>query len=85
MAEVEFNSVHDLSSNQYLRQLSLFSLISQLCPPRQSRPDAGLCRLILDSRLHWAIEPIDGNTSWLYLPQAAHVKKLAGCLVLTAD
>ncbi|TDR73357.1 hypothetical protein [Paludibacterium purpuratum] len=43
------------------------------------------CRLIVDSRLEWAFEPIDANTSWMYLPRATQVREVAGCLVLTAD
>jgi len=85
MANIDLSAVHAFPSNQHLRQLQLFCLISQLCAPRQSRPDADICRLIVDSRLPWAVEPIDGNTSWLYIPEAAHAKTLAGCLVLTAD
>jgi hypothetical protein len=32
-----------------------------------------------------AVAPIDGNTSWLYLPHPAHARQLAGCSVLTVD
>jgi hypothetical protein len=42
-------------------------------------------RLIVDSRIAWASEPIDGNRSWLYVPEAAHAKQLAGCTILTVD
>jgi hypothetical protein len=63
----------------------LFSLISQLCPPRQRQANSDFCHLIVDSRLQWDFAPIDGSTSWLFLPQAAHARQLAGCTVLTAD
>jgi hypothetical protein len=85
MAIQERNAVHAVSTNPHQRQLLLFSLISQLCAPRPSVPDSDLCRLIVDSRLDWGVEPIDANSSWLYLPSAARARQLAGCLVLTAD
>jgi hypothetical protein len=85
MATHDSKAFDRLSPNPHLRQLQLFHLISTLCPPRQSRPNSDLCRLIIDSRLQWAVEPIDGNTSWLYLPHPAHARQLAGCTVLTAD
>jgi hypothetical protein len=44
-----------------------------------------MCRLIVDSRLSWAVEPIDGDTSWLYLPKPARMRQQAGVWVLTAD
>jgi len=31
------------------------------------------------------VAPIDGESSWLYLPQAARARQLAGCLVLSAS
>ena len=85
MANRDVNSIQCISQNQHLRQQQLFVLISMLCAPRQSRPKSDLCRLIVDSRIEWAVEPIDGNTSWLYLPQPAHARQLAGCTVLTVD
>jgi hypothetical protein len=85
MANVECNSVHSFSSNKHLRQQHLFSLISMLCAPRQSIPASDMCRLIVDSRLSWAVEPIDGRSSWLYLSGAAQARKIADCLVLSAD
>jgi hypothetical protein len=85
MATLDSKALEGLSPNPHLRQLQLFSLISTLCPPRHSRQNSDLCRLIIDSRLQWAVEPIDGNTSWLYLPQAAHARQLAGCTVVTVD
>ncbi|TDR81524.1 hypothetical protein [Paludibacterium purpuratum] len=85
MATRNGNAVPISSSNPDSRQQQLLSLISMLCLPRGSRPNSDECRLIVDSRLPWAFEPIDGGTSWLYLPQAAQARKLAGCLVLTAD
>ncbi|TDR76629.1 hypothetical protein [Paludibacterium purpuratum] len=85
MAAVDSKTVPVFSQNPDSRQQQLLSLISVLCLPRHSRPNSDECRLIVDSRLPWAFEPIDANTSWLYLPQAAHVRTLAGCWVLTAD
>jgi hypothetical protein len=60
-------------------------LVSRLCPPRDSLPEPGLCRLIVDSRLDWAVESIDGQSSWLYLPSAARQRQVAGCTILTLD
>jgi hypothetical protein len=85
MAVQDRSAFHAVSTNPHQRQLLLFSLISQLCAPRPSVPDSDFCRLIVDSRLDWGVEPIDANTSWLYLPRAARARQLAGCLVLTAD
>ena len=85
MAVCDTTTVELLSSNQPLRQRQLFSLISVLCEPRQRRSKSDLCRLVVDSRLQWAVEPIDGNSSWLYLPEAARTRKVAGCLVITAE
>ena len=85
MANAECNSVHSFSSNKHLRQQHLFSLISALCAPRRSLPETDMCRLIVDSRLSWAVEPIDGDTSWLYLPKPARMRQQAGVWVLTAD
>ncbi|TDR71080.1 hypothetical protein [Paludibacterium purpuratum] len=73
------------SSNQDSRQQQLFSLISVLSSPRRSRANSDECRLIVDSRLFWALEPLDSNMSWMFLPKAAQARSLAGCLVLTAD
>ncbi|TDR76429.1 hypothetical protein [Paludibacterium purpuratum] len=85
MATRNGNAVAVFSQNPDSRQQQLLSLISVLCLPRGSRANSDECRLIVDSRLPWAFEPIDANTSWMYLPKAAHVRELAGCLVLTAD
>ncbi|TDR73803.1 hypothetical protein [Paludibacterium purpuratum] len=85
MATQDGNATLVSFPNPDSRQQQLLSLISVLCLPRRSRPNSDECRLIVDSRLPWAFEPIDGNTSWLYLPKAAQARSLAGCLVLTAD
>ena len=85
MAKRDSSSIQCLSSNQQLRQLQLFSLVSMLCVPRRSAPEPDVCRLIVDSRLEWAVNPIDGESSWLYLPHAARARHLAGCTVLTVD
>ena len=84
MATQDGNALSLFSSNQDSRQQQLFSLISVLCAPRQSDPNSDACHLIVDSRLPWAFEPLDANTSWLYLPQAAQARQVAGCLILTA-
>lgn len=84
MGNVECNPFFSCASNQSQRQEQLFLLISQLCVPRSRRPESDLCRLIIDSRLQWAVAPIDGASSWLYLPEAAQARQLAGCLVVSA-
>jgi len=63
----------------------LFSLISVLCAPRQQRADPNLCRLIVDARLAWSRASADGERAWLYLPEAVRARRVAGCLILTAD
>ena len=85
MAKIECNPFFSSASNQSPRQEQLFLLISQLCAPRTRRPEPDVCRLVVDSRLPWAVAPIDGESSWLYLPQAARARQLAGCLVLIAS
>ena len=84
MAKIECNPFFSSASNQSPRQEQLFLLISQLCAPRTRRPEPDVCRLVVDSRLPWAVAPIDGESSWLYLPQVAQARQLAGCLVLSA-
>ncbi|TDR80196.1 hypothetical protein [Paludibacterium purpuratum] len=84
MAICDSNAPLVFFPNQDSRQQRLFSLIAQQCVPRGSRPNSDECRLIVDSRLSWAFEPIDADTSWLYLPEAAQARHIAGCLVLTA-
>ena len=85
MAKIECNPFFSSASNQSPRQEQLFLLISQLCAPRTRRPEPDVCRLVVDSRLPWAVAPIDGESSWLYLSQAARARQLAGCLVLSAS
>jgi hypothetical protein len=86
MAKLYVNSALPFSTNpHHQRQLQLFSLVSRLCAPRTHLAQDRVCRLIVDSRLPWVVEPIDGNTSWLYLPEPVNVHKLADCLVMTAD
>ncbi|TDR82995.1 hypothetical protein [Paludibacterium purpuratum] len=85
MATQDGNSAQVFFPNQDFRQQQLLSLISVLCLPRGSRPNSDECRLVVDSRLPWAFESVDGSTSWMYLPKAARVREVAGCLVLTAD
>jgi len=85
MAKIECNPFFSSASNQSPRNEQLFYLISQLCAPRSRRPQPDVCRLIVDSRLQWAFTPIDGESSWLYLPQVAQARQLAGCLVVSAS
>lgn len=85
MAIEHTSALRTPASNRLPHQQALFSLISVLCAPRQSQSRADVCRLIVDSRLPWAVEPTDANTSWLYLPFAARARQVAGCLVLTFD
>jgi hypothetical protein len=85
MANVNGNSVYSSFSNQHQRQLRLISLISELCAPRRGIPEPDMCRLVVDSRLPWAFEPIDGNSSWLYLPKAVRARNVAGVMVLSAE
>ncbi|TDR82720.1 hypothetical protein [Paludibacterium purpuratum] len=79
------NAVPISSSNQDFRQQRLLSLISVLCLPRQSHPNSDEYRLVVDSRLFWAFEPLDSHMSWMVLPKAVQARRLAGCLILTAD
>jgi len=85
MAKIECNPFFSSASNQSPRNEQLFYLVSQLCAPRSRRPQPDVCRLIVDSRLPWAVAPIDGESSWLYLPEVARAQQLAGCLVLSAS
>jgi len=85
MAKIECNPFFSSASNQSPRNEQLFYLVSQLCAPRSRRPQPDVCRLIVDSRLQWAFTPIDGESSWLYLPQVAQARQLAGCLVVSAS
>jgi len=84
MAKIDGNPFFNTAPNQWQRQHELFCLISQWCVPRLRHPQSYVCRLIVDSRLPWAVAPIDGESSWLFLPEAARARQLAGCLVLSA-
>jgi len=84
MATQDIIPFFNCTPNQQQRQQELFCLISRLCAPRSRRPPSDLCRLVVDSRLQWAVAPIDGESSWLYLPEAAQARHMAGCLVLSA-
>ncbi|TDR82729.1 hypothetical protein [Paludibacterium purpuratum] len=85
MVAHNLKAVPVFSQNPDSRQQQLLSLISVLHTPRPRRPNSDACRLVVDSRLFGAFEPLDTNMSWLYLPNAAQARHLAGCLVLTAD
>jgi hypothetical protein len=85
MATVDFKPNPDCSLEQDLRHLQLYSLLARLCPPHDSPPEPEVCRLIVDSRLPWWFEMIDGRTSWMYLPKPARARLEVGCLVVTLD
>ena len=85
MANFDSKPFDVLSSNLDLRDPFLQSLISLQCAPRQSPPDPRVCRLILSSRLEWALWPGEGTTFWRYLPQPVRAHQQAGCLILFAD
>ncbi|BEV72912.1 MULTISPECIES: hypothetical protein [unclassified Paludibacterium] len=85
MAAYDGNSPLVYPPSRQQRDLQLLQLVSRLCPPRDSLPEQGLCRLIVDSRLAWAVEAIDGQSSWLYLPSAARARQVAGCTILSLD
>jgi hypothetical protein len=75
--------VHSL--DPYLNQPELLSVTSMICAPRQDPPDPRVCRLILDSRLQWATESIDGSRSWLYLPVPMRLRQHSGCWIVSVD
>ena len=85
MAIHDVNALPTTPTNRRLRQQQLLTLISVLCEPRQTHPNPDVRRLIFDSRLSWASMPVDAQSSWLYLKNAARLREVAGCLVLTAD
>ena len=85
MAKIHGKAVPVVSPNRNFHQPQLFSLISVLCAPREQPFSVAECRLIVDSRLSWSTVPIDAERSWLYLPEAARARQVAGCLILTAD
>ncbi|MBV8048677.1 MAG: hypothetical protein JO171_16130 [Paludibacterium sp.] len=76
---------HTAVSNRDLQQLPLFSLISELCAPHAGRADPDVCRLIIDSRLPWSSLRVDSERSWLYFPEVVRTRRVAGCMILTAD
>jgi hypothetical protein len=73
------------SLDPYLNQLELLSVASKICAPRQDPPDPRVCRLIIDSRLQWVTESIDGSRSWLYLPAPARLRQHSGCWIVSID
>jgi hypothetical protein len=85
MAKQNDNRVLHLPTAFSPRESLLFPLIPVLCTTPNPRPKSDVCRLIVDSRLPWTFEPIDANTSWLYLTETARERNLAGCLVPAAD
>ncbi|MBV8047858.1 MAG: hypothetical protein JO171_11925 [Paludibacterium sp.] len=85
MATGHRTATHSIVSNRDLQQLPLFSLISALCAPRAGQADPNVCRLIVDSRLPWSSLRVDSERSWLYFPEAVRTRRVAGCVILTAD
>ncbi|MBV8047552.1 MAG: hypothetical protein JO171_10375, partial [Paludibacterium sp.] len=53
--------------------------------PRAGQADPGICRLIVDSRLPWASLRVDSERSWLYFPEVVRTRRVAGCVILTAE
>jgi len=84
MAVYHRTATHATASNRDLRQLPLFSLISELCAPRAGQADPNVCRLIVDSRLPWASLRVDSERSWMFLPESVRTRQVAGCLILSA-
>ncbi|MBV8046556.1 MAG: hypothetical protein JO171_05360 [Paludibacterium sp.] len=85
MAISHRTAIPTAASNRDLRQLPLFALISELCAPRAGQADPGICRLIVDSRLPWASLRVDSERSWLYFPEVVRTRRVAGCVILTAE
>ncbi|MBV8048896.1 MAG: hypothetical protein JO171_17235 [Paludibacterium sp.] len=85
MAVFHRTATHPAASNRDLQQLPLFSLIAELCAPRKGHADPDVCRLIVDSRLPWSALRVDSERSWLYLPEGIRTRRVAGCVILTAE
>jgi hypothetical protein len=85
MAKPNSSSTRARSLDPYLNQPELLTVASKICAPRHSPPDPRVCRLIIDSRLQWVTEPIDGSRSWLYLPAPARLRQHSGCWIVTID
>ncbi|MBV8045513.1 MAG: hypothetical protein JO171_00040 [Paludibacterium sp.] len=85
MATCHRTATPSIRSNHDLQQLPLFSLISKLCPPRNGHTDPDVFRLVIDSRLPWSSLRVDAERSWLYLPEAVRTRRVAGCVILTAE
>ena len=84
MADFELNAPSEGSSIPQQRQLLLISLIHLLNAPPDEDPSTEWCRIIVDSSLQWASEPVDEEHGWIYLPEPARARRLGGCLVLTS-
>jgi len=85
MAKCNGSRICSVSKHPSFRQTQLISLVSVLSAPRDAWPLSDQRQLVVDSRLPWAVQPIDGQTSWLYLARPALALQMADCLVLTAD
>jgi hypothetical protein len=85
MAKHHGSSTPVRSLDPYLNQPELLTVISKICAPRQEVPDPRVCRLILDGRLQWASESIDGSRSWLYLPAPMRLRQHGGCWIVSVD
>ena len=85
MAKPHGSSTPVRSLDPYLNQPELLSVTSKICASRLELADPRVCRLIIDGRLQWAPEPIDGSRSWLYLPTPARLRQHSGCWIVTID
>jgi len=85
MAKRNTSRICSVSKHPCFRETQLISLISVLSAPRNAWPLSDVRQLVVDSRLPWAVQPIDGQSSWLYLARPALARQIADCIVLTAD
>jgi len=85
MAKRNISRIGSVATYPSFRQTQLISLVSVLSAPRDAWPLSDQRQLVVDSRLPWAVQPIDGQTSWLYLARPARAQQIADCLILTAD
>jgi hypothetical protein len=85
MAERNGSRLCSVATHPSFRHTQLISLVSVLSAPRTAWPYSERRQLVVDSRLQWATQPVDGQSSWLYLEQPARVLHMADCLVFIAD
>ncbi|MBV8047207.1 MAG: hypothetical protein JO171_08650 [Paludibacterium sp.] len=85
MAVCHRTATRPTASNRDLQQLPLFSLIAELCAPRKDHTDPDVFRLVVDSRLPWSSLRVDAERSWIYLPEGVRTRRVAGCVIITAE